>query len=184
MITEPPTLVTDRLVLSGHAADDLDDAVALWSDAEVTKYIGFTRNRQDTWFTMARYRGFWALLGYGYWVVRHRQSGAFVGEVGFADFMRGLEPDISGQPEAGWAFASSAWGQGIGSEAVGAIHHWLDDEGPGGPSVCVIDPANEASVRIAARNGYDRAGSCTYGGTRLDVFRRPPRPLSFHTPRP
>lgn len=169
---KPPTLVTERLILRAHEPDDLDDIAAMWADERVTRFIGFTRTRQDAWFTMARYRGFWDLLGYGYWIARHRRTGAFIGELGFADFMRGLSPDLSGQPEAGWAFAADAWGQGHGREAAAAIHRWLDEAGPGGPSVCVIDPANLASVRIATRLGYEKTHTALNGGIVLDVLRR------------
>jgi len=168
----PPTLVTRRLVLRAHEPADLDDVAAMWADERVTRFIGFTRTRQDSWFTMARYRGFWDLLGYGYWIARHRGSDAFIGELGFADFMRGLTPDLSGQPEAGWAFAAEAWGQGYATEATAAIHRWLDADGPGGPSVCVIDPSNRASLRVAERLGYEKTHTAVYGGIVLDVFRR------------
>ncbi len=176
---KPPTLVTERLVLRAHEPGDLDDVAAMWADTRVTQFIGFTRTRQDAWFTMARYRGFWDLLGYGYWVARHRRSDVFFGELGFADFMRGLTPDLSGQPEAGWAFAAEAWGQGYASEATAAIHRWLDEDGPGGPSVCVIDPDNLASVRVAARLGYHKTHATLHGGVALDVFRRAGAPGGF-----
>ena len=43
-----------------------------------------------------------ALLGFGYWLVEERATGAFVGEVGLADFRRELEPGFGDAPEAGW----------------------------------------------------------------------------------
>ena len=50
-----------------------------------------------------RYSGHWAILGFGYWVVRDTQSGRFLGEVGFADYHREIEPSLHGTPEIGWA---------------------------------------------------------------------------------
>jgi RimJ/RimL family protein N-acetyltransferase len=168
----PPVLMTERLVLRGHEAGDLDDCAQMWSDWRVTRYIGFNRTRQDTWFTMARYRGFWPLLGYGYWIVRHRETGAFIGEAGFADFQRGLEPDISGVPEAGWALASAAFGRGYGLEAVTAMHAWLDRALPGQACHCIIDPANTASIRLAEKSRYAYASDAMSGETRVLLFRR------------
>lgn len=170
----PPVIMTDRLVLRGHEAGDFEDCAAMWSDWRVTRYIGFNRSRQDTWFTMARYRGFWDLLGYGYWIARDRQTGAFVGEMGFADFRRSLEPDIAGGPEAGWALASHAFGQGFGLEAVRAIHGWLDAALPGQPCHCIIDPANAASIRLAEKAGYRYLQEAMSGETRVLLFRRAP----------
>lgn len=165
-------LITERLVLRGHEPADLDDVAAMWGDTAVTRYIGFTRSRQDAWFTMARYRGFWSLLGYGYWIVRERRTERFVGEVGFGDFKRGLDPDLSGMPEAGWVFAQSAWGQGFASEATCAIHDWLDRQGQAASSVCVIDPENTASVRIAEKIGYRRCRTTMMAGVAVDIFSR------------
>ena len=165
--------MTERLVLRAHRASDLAAVADMWGDTSVTQFIGFTRNRQDAWFTMARLRGFWDLLGYGYWIAERRGSGKFIGELGFADFMRDLTPNISGEPEAGWAFAASAWNQGYGREAVTAIHRWLDTDGPGGPSVSVIDPANTASMKIALGLGYVPFATTVMNGVAIELLRRP-----------
>ncbi len=59
------------------------------------------------------------MLGYGYWAARETAGGrASVGEIGFADFHRGIQPSIDGVPEMGWALASWAHGQGFAVEAI------------------------------------------------------------------
>ncbi|MDJ0921752.1 MAG: GNAT family N-acetyltransferase [Henriciella sp.] len=177
MHNPPPTLITRRLTLKPQTLEDFDEVAALWADEAVVRFIGGqTRDRQDAWFTHLRNRGFWDLLGYGYWIVRERKSGAFVGEAGFADFMRGMQPDISGRPEAGWALAQSAWGQGYATEAVLAAHQWLDEVHPG-RSTCIIDPDHAVSIRIAAKAGYREWGPADYRGSPVLVFERePPSP--------
>lgn len=111
------------------------------------------------------------MLGYGYWIVRERRTDAFVGEVGFADFMRGIDPDISGRPEAGWALAPSAWGHGYASEATKAAHDWLDEEIPG-RSTCIIDPDHAVSIRIAEKLGYREVTPTDYRGDPVLLFER------------
>ncbi|MEM7767351.1 MAG: GNAT family N-acetyltransferase [Pseudomonadota bacterium] len=170
----PPTIMTRRLVIRPHQPADLDDLAAMWADPEVTRHIGITRDRQDTWLTMARLRGFWSLIGYGFWVVRDRRTDSFIGEAGFADFQRGLVPDISGAPEAGWAFAKSAWNQGYGTEAVSAMHTWLDETRPATRSTCVIEPDNRWSVRLAEKLGYTRFATTLHKGMELGLFQRTP----------
>ena len=151
---------------------DYEDMAAMWADPDVVTYIGGqTRDAQDAWFAHLRHRGLWDILGYGYWIVRERRTGVFVGEVGFADFKRGLEPDISGRPEAGWVLAQSAWGQGYASEATGAAHDWLDEVLPG-RSTCIIDPENSASIRVAERIGYTEVGPSDYRGDPILLFER------------
>ncbi len=144
----------------------------MWADKEVVKHIGGEpRSAQDAWFAQLRNRGLWSLLGYGYWIVRERRTDIFVGEVGFADFMRGIEPDISGRPEAGWVLARDGWGKGYASEAVTAAHDWLDEVTPG-RSTCIINPGNQASIRVAERVGYQEIGSSDYDGDAVLVFER------------
>jgi len=145
---------------------------AMWADPEVVEHIGGqVRDAQSAWFAHLRNRGMWPILGYGYWIVRERQTEHFVGEVGFADFMRGLDPEISGRPEAGWAFAKSAWGKGYASEATKAAHDWLDYELPG-RSTCIIDPDNGASIRVAEKLGYTEVGPTDYRGDPILLFER------------
>ena len=70
----PPGLETDRLVLDGHRADDLDPLAAMWADERVVHHVGGRAStRQESWFRLLRYRGLWPVLGYGYWAVREKQ---------------------------------------------------------------------------------------------------------------
>ena len=145
---------------------------AMWADPEVVRHIGGqTRSAQDAWFAHLRNRGLWDILGYGYWIVRERKTDMFVGEVGFADFMRGMEPDISGRPEAGWALSAAAWGKGYASEATKAAHDWLDYTLPG-RSTCIIDTDNAASIRVAEKLGYSEIGPTDYRGAPVLLFER------------
>ncbi|MDX1292660.1 MAG: GNAT family N-acetyltransferase [Hyphomonas sp.] len=167
-----PVLVTDRLVLRPHEMRHLEPSVAMWGSPNVTRHIGGkTRSRQETWFTICRMRGMWDLLGYSYWAIENRQTGQFLGECGFSDFMRGMKPDLSEWPEAGWVFAEAAWGKGYASEAVTAMHDWLDENRPG-QSVCIINPENTGSQRVAEKCGYEFWQTSEYGGAAVNVFRR------------
>jgi len=168
----PPTLLTQRLSLKPCELSDYQDAAAMWADQEVVRHIGGEpRSAQDAWFAQLRNRGLWSLLGYGYWIVRERRTETFVGEVGFADFMRGIDPDISGRPEAGWVLAKAGWGKGYASEAVQAAHDWLDEVTPG-RSTCIIDPGNTGSIRVAEKVGYREIGPSEYRGDPILLFER------------
>lgn len=169
-----PTLVTARLILRPTEAGDLDALAAIRADDRVARFTGGTRTRHDVWMAMLRTHGLWAMLGYGYWTAQRRKSDEIVGEVGFADFMRGIEPDISGTPEAGWIIAPSAWGQGFATEAVSAIHHWLDDARPC-RTTCIISPENHASIRIAEKHGYRKFADSDIKGDAISVYERDSR---------
>ena len=149
-----PVLETQRLRLRAHNVDDFPALMDMWSEEAVTHYIGGKPMRPDEcWTRLLRYRGLWPLLGFGYWAVEEKATGRFVGDVGFADFHRMMEPSIRGVPEMGWVLAPDFHGQGYATEAVAAAIQWFDGQGKG-RSVCIIDPANEPSLRLAAKNRF------------------------------
>lgn len=170
---EVPALITDRLTLRGYRLDDFDDCYALWSDPEVMRYISsrpFTR--EEVWARLLRYVGHWTLLGYGYWIVHETATGAFVGDVGFADHRRDLTPSFGGAPEAGWVLAAAAQGRGLCTEAMQAVLAWGETRFDEGRTVCLIDPRNTASQRVAAKIGYREFARTTYKDQPVILFER------------
>lgn len=154
-VTEVPLIETDRLRLRGHGVGDLADAVAMWSDPQVVRYtIGEPSPPQRTWLRLLGYRGHWALLGFGYWAVEEKASGRFIGEVGFADFKRAMNPPIEGMPELGWALAPWAQDRGYATEALTAAVEWGDERFQSMPTVCIIHRDNRRSFRVAEKLGY------------------------------
>lgn len=168
-----PVLETERLVLRGHEIADLDDCAAMWADPLVTRHIGGRPlGAEEVWARVLRYAGLWSLLGFGYWTVRTRAAGLFVGEVGLADFRRAVVPAIDGIPEVGWALAPWAQGQGFATEAVRAALAWSDGELGAPETACLINPSNEASIRVAAKCGYHEAEHATYRHLPTIIYRR------------
>lgn len=169
---EVPVLETARLTLRAHGLDDFPALAAVWAEAAVVRYIGGKPSTPaEAWARLLRYRGLWPLLGYGYWAVEEKASGQFVGDVGFADFHRALEPSIRGIAEMGWVLGSRFRGNGYASEAVAAALQWFDAQGLG-RSVSIIDPANEASLRIAARNGFREYCRTSFMGDEVLLLER------------
>jgi RimJ/RimL family protein N-acetyltransferase len=172
MSTLPTTLTTYRLTLRPHTLDDFLESYAMWSDPEVVRYIGgqlFTR--EEVW-ALLRYAGHWAMLGFGYWVVRDTQSRRFLGEVGFADYHREIEPSLLGTPEIGWALDPSVHGRGYATEAVRAALDWADAHWPDGETACIVAPENLPSLRVAHKCGYREQLRTTYKGKPTIILRR------------
>ena len=110
-----------------------------------------------------RYAGHWSLMGFGYWAIEWRETGQFIGEVGFADFHRNINPPLQDMPEIGWALARSAHGQGLASEAVRAAITWGEAHFPPKTrTACLINPDNAGSLRIAEAFGYREAARTIY----------------------
>lgn len=168
-----PVLDTERLRLRAHRADDHAECAAIWSNPEVVRHIGgraFTA--EEVWRRLLQYVGLWSLLGYGYWAVEEKATGRYIGDIGFADFKRELQPSLEGMLEFGWVLAPHAHGKGYASEAVAAAMAWAADHRPTLRAVCIIDPANQPSIRVAEKAGFRRWQETTYHGSPTIVFSR------------
>jgi RimJ/RimL family protein N-acetyltransferase len=167
-------LETERLILRPHGVEDFQDVAALWADPVVVQYIsGVPSTPEASWARLLRNIGHWQAMGYGYWAVIDREGGGFLGEVGFSDFKRDIDPELNGLPEAGWVLAQKAHGRGVASEAVKAMHAWADVERDWSETVCLFDPAHAVSQKVALKLGYAvREKAARYQGKPTLVMER------------
>lgn len=169
----PPEIETERLLLRAHRKADFPDSFAMWANPEVVRFIGGRPSTEDeAWGRLHRYLGHWAIMNYGYWAVTEKESGRFVGEVGFADFKRPITPSFDGAPEAGWALAPWSHGRGYATEALTAAHQWLGEHIHPERTVCIIDDANAPSLRIAEKFGYRLWTRTDFKGSPITLFER------------
>ncbi|MBN9258791.1 MULTISPECIES: GNAT family N-acetyltransferase [unclassified Mesorhizobium] len=151
-----PVIETERTILRAHRMSDFDAYAEMWADPLVTRHIsGKPRTREESWLRFLRNAGLWSLLGYGFWAVEEKASGRFIGEAGFHDMKRDMQPSIEGVPEAGWAFAPLAHGRGLATEVVSRLLAWGDEAFGRGRIVCIIAPENTASLGVALKCGFD-----------------------------
>lgn len=166
-------ITTDRLILRKHTLADADAVFQLASDPTVLQFIhGRPPSPEEAWHRLLRYAGHWSLLGYGMFAVFERAGNRCIGEVGLADFQRGLGADVDGVPEAAWVFAGSSHGKGFASEAMGAALGWFDAQGLSSRAVCIIEPGNAASIGVANKLGFVRYGQGVYRGTTINKYER------------
>jgi RimJ/RimL family protein N-acetyltransferase len=170
---EVPILESERLILRAHRLDDFEALAAMWADPLITRHIGgrpFTE--EESWSRLLRYAGHWHLLRFGYWVIEEKASGAFAGEIGFANYKRGLEPTLDGMPEMGWALASRVHGKGYATEAGQTVLTWGDANLGAPRTACIIHPMNALSIRVAEKCGYRESHRTTYKAQPAIIFVR------------
>jgi RimJ/RimL family protein N-acetyltransferase len=166
-----PVLETERLRLRRHEAADLDASFAMWSHPDVYRFIGGRASgRDEAWARLLRYIGQWEVLGFGYWLVEDKATGAFIGEIGFLDAKRDLTPSFGDTPEIGWALAPHAHGKGYAEEGVRAALAWADPRHP--RTVCMISPENTASLNLAAKLGFTEFARTTFKDAPIVLFER------------
>lgn len=170
-----PMLVTERLELWRPIAADLPDLYAMMQSQTTRRFLD---SWEPTWADMharlLRNVGSWALHGYGTFMVRERGQATIIGNCGVFHSWRGLGEDFDDQPEAGWIVAADKVGQGYAGEAMAAIFAWFDAEHGPRRTVCMIDPDNIASIRLAERFGYVPLRDAEFGGAPVRLFVRGP----------
>ncbi len=145
-----PTLETERLRLRSFRKSDLDDYAALNADREVLRYLGagsepWDRGRSSR--HMAFLVGHWKLWDAGTWAVEDKESGAFLGMVGFSS------PEGWPGFELAWTLARRAWGHGYATEGARAAMDYAFTVWKRAHVISLIAPENRASVRVAERLG-------------------------------
>lgn len=144
-------LETERLVLRHLVMDDLDELFVLYQDAEIRKYFPEgVLNYQDTKEELE-----WHMHGHprhpelGLWATVHKETGKFIGRCGL------LPWEIEGQHEVEIAYLldKAFWHQGLASEAAKGILEYGFNILNLSRLICMIDPENSASQKVAERIG-------------------------------
>ena len=172
-----PCLETPRLFLRPYRLEDFDSYAAMWAEPAVVRYVGGTPlSRELAWIRFLRQIGLWHYLGFGFFALQDKATGAFVGEAGFHDLRRAMTPSIEGTMEAGWGLIGAMQGRGLAEEAAGAALAWADRHGSGLRMTCIIHPDNAASLRIAGKLGFAEFARSVYNDRPVVMLDRP-RPL-------
>jgi len=144
-------LETDRLILRHLLPDDLDRLFTLYTDPEIRRYFPEgTLTYEETKEELE-----WFLNGHpkhpelGLWATIHKESNQFIGRCGL------LPWTIEGryEVEVAYMIAKEYWRQGLGTEAAGAILQYGFEHLGLSRLICMIDPLNKASCRVAENIG-------------------------------
>ncbi len=174
---EAPTLHTDRLILRGYQREDFEAIYTIGADADITRLMGGPIvSRSAAWEKFLRGPAMWPMLGYGMWIVERASDGAVLGQIGYADFMREMDPPLADVPEMAWVLggggAGASLGQGYGSEALAAVLAWGDAHLDAAKFQCIIAPENTPSLRLAARFGFMEIRRAALKDEQVVVFER------------
>ena len=144
-------LETQRLTLRHLTLDDLDELFALYRDPEIRKYFpDGVKNYEDTKEELE-----WFLNGHpdhpelGLWATIHKETGKFIGRCGLLPW----EIDDRLEVEIAYLLDKSFWHQGLATEAANGIKKYAFDELHLSRLICLMDPDNIASQRVAQRAG-------------------------------
>ena len=173
-LADAPILETPRLRLRPHRLDDFETYAAMWLEPQVVRFIGGQPlPREAAWIRFLRQIGLWRYLGFGFFALEDRESGAFVGEAGFHDLRRNIVPSNEGTMEAGWALVPAVHGRGLAEEAMRAAIAWADRAHPAPRMSCIINAEHAASLRVATKLGFTRYAETIYHDDSVTMLERP-----------
>ena len=144
-------LETNRLILRHLVMDDLDDLFALYSDPEIRQYFpeGIL-NLAETKEELEWHRnGHPKYPKLGLWATIHKETGKFIGRCGLLPW----EIDDRLEVEIAYLLDKSFWHQGLATEAAQGILKYGFEKLNLSRLICLIDPENVSSQRVAERIG-------------------------------
>jgi RimJ/RimL family protein N-acetyltransferase len=156
---------TVRLSLRDHRVEDFDAYVPLWTQRLAGPDGGYRfppLRDEEVWARLLRWIGHRHIFGFAPFLVFDRASGRLCGEVGFGRFRRGNGPTFDGVPEVMWTMHPDFHGKGLAGEAAAAAIEWFDGHHPSPRTVCMIEPDNVASLKLAERFGFRAFGRGEY----------------------
>lgn len=159
-----PTLETERLRLRPLRRGDIDDYAALNADSEVMRHVGGTWDRGRSWRHLAFLIGHWPLGGSGMWALEQRETGAFIGVVGFAEPEGWPGFELAGKLARRW------WGYGYASEGARAALAHAFTVLQKNRVISLVRPDNHASIRLVERLGERLEGRTVVAGTDYLVY--------------
>jgi RimJ/RimL family protein N-acetyltransferase len=147
-------LATARLVLRQWRDSDLAPFAALNADPEVMQYMPRCLERSESDALVGRYRERIAERGWDLWALERRDDGSFVGALGLAvaTFPAPFTPCV----EIAWRLARAQWGQGLATEAAGAVLRFGFQTLALEEVLAFTVPENRRSRAVMARLGMHR----------------------------
>jgi RimJ/RimL family protein N-acetyltransferase len=147
-------LETERLSIRRLVMDDLDWLAALYSDRDIRRYFPDGDHGVLT-YEETKEELEWFLNGHpthpelGLWATIHKETGKFIGRCGL------LPWTIDGREEVEIAYLldKNYWGQGLATEAAMGIKKYAFEKLHLSRLICLIDPGNTASRRVAEKIG-------------------------------
>ncbi|TFH14025.1 N-acetyltransferase [Candidatus Bathyarchaeota archaeon] len=151
-----PKIAIGRLLLRGPMDKDLQNIYDIHVDPEVMRYYGVlpydslekARKHLD-WLTML-HKDNKGLR----WIITLKGIDNYIGDVGFYDY-----EEKHKRAEIGYILGRDHWGKGIMSEAVEAALRYGFNELGLNRVQALIDPRNQASKRVAEKQGFQYEGT-------------------------
>lgn len=174
-------LHSERLALNPFASTELDLCLEMFTDPEVTKYVGGPMTHAAIKDCLPN----WTKRGgdgcIGIWCISDRRNGEKYGSVALlpmpideddTDFSLVIPGKIpGGDIEIGYFLKRSAWGRGYATEACGRLLDFVFQDSPLKEVVATFEKENTASRNVLIKAGFVDHGTMRSYGEEGPIFR-------------
>ena len=160
-------LETPRLIIRYFSIRDLEALVPILGDAKVMEFsiIGVHDKKQIRQFIEQRLLSY-LTSGFGLYALIYKQNQELIGYCGFFVQKIGDRQEV----EIGYRLASKYWGQGLATEAARAIYQYGREKFNFKRFVCLIEPANSRSIRVAQKLGMKYEKNIIYHSIDVEMY--------------
>jgi RimJ/RimL family protein N-acetyltransferase len=128
---------------------DLDPMALLLGDPDILAYYSHPKTRAEALEWIEWNQGLYRERGFGLWIIERLTDAEFVGDCGLTPQSVDGEVEI----ELGYHVRRALQGLGYATEAAAACRDYARDVCNVSRLIALIDPANRASQRVAAKVG-------------------------------
>ena len=160
-------LETPRLILRYFTIRDLEALIPILADAQVMEFsiIGVHNRQQIRQFIEQRLLSYLE-PGFGLYAVIHKEDRELIGYCGF--FVQKINDRK--EVEVGYRLATKYWGQGLATEAATAICEYGQKKFGLRRFVCIIEPNNVRSIKVATKLGMKLEKEIIYYGIYAEFY--------------
>lgn len=158
---------TSRLTLRYITSRDAPALKSILGDAEVMRYsvIGVHNKKQIKQFIEQRLLSYLE-RGFGLYALVHKQNQETIGYCGF--FIQSIAEQR--EVEVGYRLAKQYWGRGLATEAAQAVIKYGRERFDFQRYICLIEPDNIRSIRVATKLGMTLEKKIIYYGLNVAVY--------------
>ncbi|BAZ46466.1 putative acetyltransferase [Chondrocystis sp. NIES-4102] len=158
---------TPRLSLRYITISDLEALVPILGDPKVMEFslLGVHNRQQIRQFIEQRLLSYLE-TGFGLYAVVYKENQELIGYCGFFIQKVAQQQEV----EIGYRLATKYWGQGLATEAAQAVLNYGKQRYNFQRFICLIDPANTRSIRVAQKLGMTLETKLVYHGLDVEMY--------------
>ena len=163
-------LETERLLLRGWAADDLELFATLNADPRVMEHFPETLRRDKSDEYAENFQRAIDSNGFGYFAIARKLDAQFIGYVGISKVI--FDAEFTPAMEIAWRLGFDFWGKGLATEAAKASLDFGFSELELEEILFFTTPENARSIAVMKRLGFTRDVDGDFDHPRVPVGHR------------